>query len=140
LRMPETGLLLKFEFELVNTAVMGWVPAVKNGARQEAERTVELPVTGATGQEMGTAPGRASESVKVTVPSGTSDVPLLRKVMVAVSVTGWFTVEVFSADDDVMVTVVAPAPTDWTYAPAPDEGVALPAKFVSPLMYVAIMV
>jgi hypothetical protein len=130
---PVVGLLWKFEFEELYTAVIGWLPAVKNGAVQAAEKTPALLPTGATGQEISLALGRESPSVKVTVPAG--PVPPLPAVnlMVAVSVTGWLTVEVPFVEDDVTVTEVAPAPTDWASVLAQADVVQL-AKLVLPLV------
>jgi hypothetical protein len=130
---PVVGLLWKFEFEELYTAVIGCEPAVKIGAVQDAEKTPALPLTGATGQEISLALGRVSPSVKVTVPAG--PVPPLPAVnlMVAVSVTGWFTMEVLFVDDEVTTTEVAPAPTDWTSVLAQGEEVQL-AKLVLPLV------
>jgi len=54
------------------------------------------------------------------------------KLMVALNVTGWSTKE--GLGDEVRVTEVAPAPTVWTSAVAPE---ALPVKFVSALVKVA---
>jgi hypothetical protein len=67
----------------------------------------------------------------VTIPVGFVVVPVLN-LMVALKVTGWFTVDpAGDGNDDVTLTVVAWTPTFWTSAVAPE---ALPAKFVSPLV------
>jgi hypothetical protein len=66
--------------------------------------------------------------VKATAPVGV-DVPLV-KLMVAVKVTAWFTVEEVGCDD-ARASEVAAVPTDWTSAVAPE---ALLEKFKSPLV------
>ena len=70
-------------------------------------------------------------SAKTTVPVGCA-VPELMKVMVELNVTCSLTIEL-AGKDELREIEVAPAPTDCTSVPVPDEGEALPKKFESPL-------